>query len=137
MPFNGVQGSLLPDVEPMLLWNGDLADLPDFDPLEHDIPESPPDAIAYLEQRREELLQSELAPALAWLERAQCHKRKSYQWFWRSEKPVFKGKKRRYIGMDGSSKVAAAKQSLLRRRELDWVERQIEILEAATNADGL
>lgn len=135
MPLTGVQGSLLPEVDPYLLWNGDLSDLPDFDPLEQDIPESPPDAIAYLEQRREELLQSELAPALAWLERAQCHKRKSYQWFWRSEKPVFKGKKRRYIGMDGSSKVAAAKQSLLRRRELDWVERQLASLEAA-HADG-
>lgn len=136
MPFNGVQGSLLPNVESDLLWTGDLSDPPDFNPLErHVLPESPPDAIAYLEQRQEELLQSELAPALAWLERAQCHKRKSYQWFWRSEKPVFKGKKRRYIGMDGSSKVAAAKQSLLRRRELDWVERQLAQLEAA-HADG-
>lgn len=135
MTLTGVQGSLLPEVDPYLLWNGDLSDLPEFDPLEHDIPDAPPDAIAYLQQRRDELLQSELAPALAWLEKAKCHKRKSYQWFWRSEKPVFQGKKRRYIGMDGSSKVAAAKQSLLRRRELDWVERQIEILEAA-NADG-
>jgi GH43 family beta-xylosidase len=57
------------------------------------------------------------------------HQRKCYQWYWRSDQPIFNGKNRCYVGMDGSPQVLAARQAIERRKELDWVERQLKILE--------
>ncbi len=116
MRLEGIQLALFPEVAPYWLANGVAAD-------------SSRDPIAHLTQRRQQLLQTDLAPATAWLETAKCHKREVYQWYWRSDKPIFNGKKRCYVGMDGSAAVAAARQAIARRKELDWVERHLKILE--------
>jgi hypothetical protein len=86
--------------------------------------------IADLEFQRQQLHHSDLVPATAWLEKAKCHNRECYQWYWRSDKPIFNGKKRRYVGMDGSAAVAAAQQAIGRRKALDRVQRQLKQFES-------
>ena len=130
MTFQGYQGFFLSEVAPYFLSNTG-----EIDPLEHEQYEVTHDDWARLERRRDELKQSELAPAGAWLEVSKCYQRKAYQVYWRAEQPVFNGKKRRYIGMAGTPKVYAAQHAIARRKELAWVERQLQILEDA-NADG-
>ena len=103
MRLESIQFSLFPEVAPYWLANGVAADCSR-------------DPIAHLTQRRQQLLQSDLAPATAWLEKAKCHRRECYQWYWRSEKPIFNGKKRCYVGMDGSAAMAAARQAIARRK---------------------
>ncbi|NJR41134.1 MAG: hypothetical protein HC781_22700 [Leptolyngbyaceae cyanobacterium CSU_1_4] len=91
------------------------------------------DAIATLEQQIR-LIKSagEIAPNGCWLESGKCHKRKSRQVFYRSSQPIFGGKKSKYVGMEGSGKVAAARDAIARRNELKRLRKQLEILRAAT-----
>ena len=96
MTLAGIQLSFLPNVVPYWLANGKAAVLSG-------------DSIANLQQQRQQLLQLEMAPATAWLEKAKCHKRECYQWYWRSDRPIFNGKKRCYVGIDGSPQVLAAR----------------------------
>jgi hypothetical protein len=93
--------------------------------------------IADLESQRQQLHQSDLAPATAWLEKAKCHNRECYQWYWRSDKPIFNGKKRCYVGMDGSAAVAAAQQAIGRRKELERVDRQLKKLKGLQNSEKI
>jgi hypothetical protein len=61
----------------------------------------------------------EIAPDNCWLERAKCHGREnSYQVFYRSRQPIFNGRKRLYVGMDGSPAVASARSAVARRNAL-------------------
>jgi hypothetical protein len=131
MTLQGIQTSLLSEVEPYWLANPgavqcDRSDLTLDQPL---------DPIAELQLQRQQLQQSDLAPATAWLEKAKCHNRECYQWYWRSDKPIFNGKKRCYVGMDGSAAVAAAQRAIERRKELEQVERKLKKLES-THADA-
>jgi hypothetical protein len=117
----GIQTSFLSDVAPYWLANGGAA-VPLGDP------------IADLHYQRQQLQQSDLATAC--LEKAKCHRRECYQWYWRSNRPIFNGKKRCYVGMDGSVAVLAARQAIGRRRALERVDRQLKLLETGNHADA-
>ncbi|OUC15344.1 MAG: hypothetical protein B0A82_07640 [Alkalinema sp. CACIAM 70d] len=139
--LEGYQGSLLEEVEPYFLSNlpieaAELSPwaIPDRSPkaelerypLEHDaadVAEATHDTIARLEQRRSQLLALGVAPAGCWLEKAKCHKRKAYQVFYRAEQPIFGGRKRLYVGMEGSPAVQEAEAAIARRNELKSVDR--------------
>ncbi|MGI0494289.1 hypothetical protein ACN4EG_21085 [Alkalinema pantanalense CENA528] len=150
--LQGYQGSLFTEVEPYFLSNHsieaapltfpfpslvipDRAPKPDpqpeCDPLEHDaadVAEATHDTISQLEQRRTQLLALGVAPAGCWLEKAKCHKRKAYQVFYRAEQPIFAGRKRLYVGMEGSLAVRDAEAAIARRNELKHVDRLLKRL---------
>ncbi|MEM9451150.1 MAG: hypothetical protein AAGA75_21790 [Cyanobacteria bacterium P01_E01_bin.6] len=87
-----------------------------------------PDRLAALEKRRNEILREGMAPTGAWIEVNPCYKRNSKQAIWRSPHPIFDGKKRKYIGMEGSRKHAEARAERDRRHEYKRITREIEEL---------
>jgi DNA adenine methylase len=90
--------------------------------------ESTHETLARLEKEEADLDPDSVAPLNCWIERAKCHRRKSFQCFYRSTNPIFNGKKRKYIGMDGLDKVKRAYEAVKRRDKLVSIRSQKEIL---------
>jgi len=71
----------------------------------------------WLNKEYNEVLNSgDIAPEGCWIEVAKCHQRKGlFQVFYRSNQPIFNGKKRKYIGMKNSPKHRQAIAAIDRR----------------------
>ena len=75
-------------------------------------------------------LEQNLSPDGAWIETAPVYGRKDWvQAYWRSNSPVFGGKKRRYIGKAGSPKHHKALEQVANRRRWENIKTQIEMIE--------
>lgn len=64
----------------------------------------------------------------AWIETGKCCKRKSRQVYWRSGQPIFSGKKRQYIGMEGSDKHREAEEIYRRSCRAKQITSELEQL---------
>jgi hypothetical protein len=101
---------------------------PESDATLEQLPEDPQAAIATLEQHRIRLVSAGLSPEGALLETSKCFQRRGYQVYWRSDRPIFGQRKRRYVGMAGSAKAIAAQHSYQRRRQVEAIDRLLESL---------
>jgi hypothetical protein len=95
------------------------------------------DRLAQLEIRRDEIrCHGAIAPKGCWIESGVVAKRKFKQVYWRSDSPIFEGKKRKYIGEFDSPEHKLAGEAIARRNELAKVSKQIiKLEEFIENAD--
>jgi hypothetical protein len=75
-------------------------------------------------------LEQNLSPDGAWIECAPVYGRKNWvQAYWRSNTPIFDGKKRKYIGKQGSPKHCEALAQVSNRHQWQNLCNRIELME--------